>query len=413
MTDGGRRFGASRSAFSGVIAAGVSSATNFAAVVFAARNGSPQSFGAVSLGFAAYLLAQSAVRSLVCEMLLIGDEPHRHESARRGVTATVLVSAPIAGVIALVGLLLPADGPTRPVMLVLAACTVPLCVLDALRYVGFSRSAPMRAAAIDLAWALAFGLGLIAVVGSLSSFRVWVAWCVGGAAVGVGGALAGRTWCALSEARAWLRSNLTTSGRYIAENFTSQAVNGLALFALGAFAGTAAVGAIRGVSTLFGPLTVLHAGVYAGLLSRLRSRTHERERTLRAVSMGLVGAACILTGVWALVPDTVGTALLGDTWGSARELVVPFGFGMALTVASSGAVLGLRALVAASMTLRIRLVVAPITLGALLAGSAWAAQQGYTVGFVVASAVGTALLWFGYLQVRSGLPQEPATEAAA
>ena len=131
---------------------------------------------------------------------------------------------------------------------------------------------------------------------------------------------------------------------------------------------------------------------------------------LRAVSIGLVGAALIGIGFWVIVPTGLGTALLGDTWASARALVVPFGLGMALTVAAGGALLGLRMLVAASTTLRIRLISAPITLALLVAGSAWSAQQGYTVGFVVSSAIATGLLWFGYRQVqRDGAP-EPAPD---
>ena len=413
MTDPGRRFGRSRSAVSGVAAVGVSSATNFLAVVFAARNGSPESFGAVSLGFTAYLLAQSLVRSTVCEMLLIGDEPHRHESARRGVTAAALLGMPIAGIVLIVGLAVPADGPTRPVLLMLAACIVPLCVQDTLRYVAFSRSAPLRAAALDLAWAAVFGLGLIMWASALTSFRVWIAWCVGGAVVGLAGAVAGRHWCTPATAVRWLRSNLATSGRYILENLASQSVNGVAIFALGALAGTAAVGAVRGVSTLFGPLTVLHTGVYAGLLSQLRRNTHQRDRVLRSVSVGLVGAALLGTGVWLLVPTSIGTALLGATWASARALVLPFGVGMALTVASSGAVLGLRALVAAATTLRIRLITAPITLVMLVAGSAWAQQRGYSIGFALSSAIGTALLWFGYRQIRHEAPPGIGTRSTA
>ena len=413
MTAPGRRLGRSRSALSGVAAVGVSSATNFVAVVLAARNGSPEAFGAVSLGLTTYLLAQSLVRSMVCEMLLIGDEPHRHESSRRGITAAALLSVPIAGVILLVALAMPADGPTRPVLLVLAACIVPLCVQDTLRYVAFSRSAPMRAATFDIAWAAVFGLGLVMWASALTSFRVWTAWCIGGAVVGFAGALAGRHWSTPSAAVRWLRSNLTTSGRYILENLASQSVNALAIFALGALAGTAAVGAVRGVSTLFGPLTVLHTGVYAGLLSQLRRETHQRDRALRAVSTGLVGAAMLGTGVWLLVPTSIGTALLGATWASARALVLPFGVGMVLTVASSGAVLGLRALVAAATTLRIRLITAPITLIMLVAGSAWAQQRGYSIGFALSSAIGTALLWFGYHQIRHEVPPGIGTRSAA
>jgi len=412
VSDAPPRSSASRSALGGIVAAGISSATNFVAVVFAARNGSPASFGAVSLGFTAYLLAQSVTRALVGEMLLIGSDPHDHRATRLGVTATIVTALPIAAVIAIIGLAMPSDGPTQPVMFVLAACIVPLCVLDTFRYVAFSRSTPLRAAGIDLAWAACFVIGLLAFGGELTSFDVWVAWCVGGAIVGVGGTAATRALCAPGSATAWMRENLTTSGRYIIENVTSQSVNGIALFALGALAGTAAVGAVRGVSTLFGPLTVLYSGVYAGLLSRLRQHESNRARILRVVSLGLVGAALSATVFWLVVPTGFGTALLGDTWASARALVVPFGIGTAITVAAGGALIGLRMLVAASTTLRIRLICAPITLALLVAGSAWSAQQGYAIGFVISSVIATGLLWFGYRQVqRNGAP-EPAPDPA-
>jgi hypothetical protein len=98
----------------------------------------------------------------------------------------------------------------------------------------------------------------------------------------------------------------------------------------------------------------------------------------------------------------------GDQIGHGVPPLIDF-----LGVVSNMAPLGRgKSFIAASTILRVRLIAAPITLVTLVGGSAWAGAQGYTVGFIVSAAFSTALLWFGYRQVRSALPQGSAPRAA-
>jgi hypothetical protein len=100
------------------------------------------------------------------------------------------------------------------------------------------------------------------------------------------------------------------------------------------------------------------------------------------------GGLCALAVGWAAVllslPDSWGTAVLGDTWTGARDLLLPIGVACVGYAVASGGEAGLRITAAAREALRIRLAVGLLTVGAAVAGGV----AGGTEGAVWALAIG-------------------------
>jgi hypothetical protein len=92
-----------------------------------------------------------------------------------------------------------------------------------------------------------------------------------------------------------------------------------------------------------------------------------------------------------LLPDAIGTRVMGSTWSAAAEVVVPYVLVTIGLTASAGPQTGLRALAAARRGLRARLLAAPLMLtgaigGAALGGAvgaAWGMAAGYWAAAVV------------------------------
>lgn len=83
-----------------------------------------------------------------------------------------------------------------------------------------------------------------------------------------------------------------------------------------------ALGAIRGASTLFGPINTLVVFLDFGILSELARRPRTRDSL---VLIRLVAALLVLTGAWGAIllslPASMGQALLGETWPGTRAIL--------------------------------------------------------------------------------------------
>jgi hypothetical protein len=104
------------------------------------------------------------------------------------------------------------------------------------------------------------------------------------------------------------------------------------------------------------------------------------------VSAGMSAAAALWGAVLVLLPDSLGTRVLGPTWYTAAQLVVPFALLTVGLTASAGPQTGLRALAAAKRGLRARLVAAPLLLAGAV-GGALGAAWGMAAGYWAAAAV--------------------------
>lgn len=378
----------------------MSSLSNVVVTVMVARLLDPTQFGAFSVAMVAYQLAVGAVRAVAGEPWLsthsVDGPAERARAMADLVPASLVLSAACSVVLA--GLAVADGGTAAPSLLALAVVFPYLGVQDALRFVAVV-DRPQVALASDLAW-LAVVVVLVALApGGAESEWFVVAWGVGGAAgLAVAWAmmpvpLRGRAW-------RWMSTHRAMSAAYFSEYVTSRAVSQVVLLALGAISGLAAVGAVRAVQVFYGPLNTLHAGIYLALVpdgARRRDRPDLLVRMMVAATAVVTGAAALWMVAGLVMPDRLGTALFGQTWLDAGDLMLAMGLATVAGSLATGAFAGLRALGAARLSLRARLYSLPPQLVFTLVGAAAASAIGYTIGFAVANAVVTVIWWVVFL----------------
>jgi hypothetical protein len=118
--------------------------------------------------------------------------------------------------------------------------------------------------------------------------------------------------------------------------------------------------------------------------------------TVAAVSTVLA----VVTAVWMatvlLIPDSVGEAILREAWEPAQVLIWPIGLTAVAATLGFGGDLGLRALAAASRSLRVTAVVAFLGLILGVAGAAAGGASGCAWALLLVTAIGAVLWWVEY-----------------
>ena len=343
----------------GVADQALSSLTNLGLGAMVARAVSPDDFGAFGLAFSTYLITLGVCRALVSEPLVVRFSAVRQEEWRRPRPRrywdALLVGVAIGAGCASAGLLM--GGLFGRVLVTLAPDAsgalgpghVAVCVL--------CRSA-RRAFANDLAWAATLlpALALLGRGGVHSASAFVLVWGLSGVYAAVGSAQAG----AMPDPRAapaWLRSHADLSVPYLGE-FAALGAGELALFGIAGLVGLASVGALRAGQILLGPLRVLTLGVRLVAVPEgvrgLRAGSARTKRAAVILSVAVTTVALAWGAVLLLLPVSVSTALLGQSWTEARGVIVPLTLAMASTAATTGAFVGLRALGAARRSLHVR-----------------------------------------------------------
>jgi O-antigen/teichoic acid export membrane protein len=379
----------------------MSSLSNVVVTIMVARLLNPTEFGAFSVALVGYQLAVGAIRSLVGEPWLSShstDDPSEKRRAMSDLVPAALVLS-VACSLVIVGLAVVNGGAARPVLIALALVFPYLGVQDALRFVAVV-DRPEVAVASDGSW-LVVGAGLVALApnGAAPEWFV-VAWGVGGA---VGAAIAlvmMRVPLRSGRARRWLTTHRTMSSAYFGEYVSAYAGGQVVLLALGAIAGLAALGAVRAAQVFYGPLNTLFGGIYMALVpdgARQRDRPDRLVRMMVAATALITAAAASWMVVGLVLPDRIGTALFGQTWVDAQELMLAMGVATIAGSAATGGLAGLRSLGAARRSLRARLYSLPPLVVFTVVGAAAGAAVGYTIGFALANVVVTAVWWVTFL----------------
>jgi O-antigen/teichoic acid export membrane protein len=389
---------AARRAAWGVGDQAVSSLTNFALLVVAARSLDPAEFGALAIALAAYGIALGITRALCGEPLAVcysATSVQRVSSEARGALATAAAAGVTCGCVsALVGVVL--GGALGTALIVLAVVIPGLVIQDTWRFAFFAMGRARAACANDVVWLLALGLLLVA-VGSRSLTAVLLAWGLGGSIAAI---------VAIAQARfvpdprrigGWLRRHAHLWPRYVMEFLTVTAGWQAALLGLGVIAGLAAVGALRAGQVLLGPLNVAFLAVPLVAVpesARLwRAGRGSPARHGAWVSATLASLALVWGLLVALIPDEVGQDLLGASWTAARSLLAPLVVVMVLMGMNLGWFCALRVLGAARESLGVRLVSAPLVLAFAMVGGALDGAEGAAWGWALAGVVAVPLWW--------------------
>jgi O-antigen/teichoic acid export membrane protein len=291
---------------SAVIDQTLSSGTNFATGLIAARLLGPERFGLVVVAMSAVYLSVAMQRALVGEPLL-AQIPLLTPPAARSAERDALSTAAGIGILSGLACLAVARTPlsmTRDLWLV--ALWVPGIILqDAVRYVSFGRRRPNLAAASDGAWTLGQGIVLLLLMSAgegRSAANLLAAWGFGGViGAGVGiwrlgiSPLGGRP-------RQWLIRSRRLSAWLLPQTLLSQGAFQLSTMMVGLLLGSDAVAGFRVLLTLVMPIlatiTVADALLVPSMAVTLQASGADAQAALvrsLALKAGLLaGAAAVM-----------------------------------------------------------------------------------------------------------------------
>ncbi|MER7764715.1 hypothetical protein [Streptomyces sp. NPDC097619] len=385
-----------------------SSLTNILVLVLAARLSSADGFAAFSMVYVAFSVLLGANMAYVGQTVVLERGPGIGAACRSAISFTALASAGAALLLLPVGLLTAGAGGRS--FLALAAVLSLVLVQDGLRYCFSALRQPHRAFAADL-------LRLACVVAALAvqprgadPGRLVLVWGLSALPALALGLYLLRPFT--TGTRAALRPYLRRGHlgqRFLVEFAVGNGSSQLAVFGLGVFATPLAVGALRGATTLFGPLNVLFNSANAfgpPFLGRLGGR-----RAVVRATAGL-GLLFALTGAgWAAVlyalPDRLGRELLGETWTAAAALLPATGTQYAVMGLGTCALLTLRVL-SPKATLSVQVVFSLLSVVLLLVGYALWGAPGAAWGLAAGSALKAVAAWTRVARLRP----EPAGPAA-
>ena len=395
----------------------VSSLTNFAVGIYVVHTLGVVQFGAFSLAYVTYGFALNASRGLSTDPLMIrfsGTDLPTWRRATAKCTGTAVVVGLATGACVLGGAAV-LTGTAAASFFALGLTLPGLMLQDSWRYSFFALGRGGHAFLNDTVWAATLipSLVLLRASGHADVFWFTLAWGATGAAAAAVGPLQARVLPNPAAAWEWMSAHRDLGFRYLLEGTSSNAVNQVRGYGVGAILGLAAVGYVQASVTLMGPITILFLGMGLVTIPEAARAMRRSSRHLwlfcLLVSFGLAAAALAWGGTLLVaVPRGLGSWLLGHTWRPAYPLVVPqilFVMGQAV---GSGAGVGLHALGAAWRSLRLVLVMVTLTSLFTLAGAWMAGVVGTLLGMAIGAWLGALLSWW---QFREALRESTAASA--
>lgn len=390
----------------------ISSMTNFVVGVYVARSLDATAFGVFSLVWVTYGVLLNVSRGLGTDPLTVRHSGEPSPEWREAVgqsSGTALVLGTAGGLVGVaVGALL--GGSLGHAFIAMGIVLPALLLQDSWRFAFFAVGRGQYAFVNDVVWACALVPSMVwaAHNGTVSGFVL--AWGGSSAVAAALGALQVRIMPRPLAVRTWIRRHRDLGSRYLIENVSMSGASQLRAYGLGAIAGLAAVGTVRGGELLVGPFLAVLMGlslVSVPEAARILRRAPHRLPQFCAVLGGGQAAAAFLWGcvLLLLLPASVGHYFLGDVWESASHLIVPITASVMFASLITGAAAGLRALGAARRSLRAQLVAAAAYLGFGLAGAALAGAYGSAWGAAIAQATGAVVAWW---QLRLGMSDHAA-----
>jgi O-antigen/teichoic acid export membrane protein len=384
----------------------LSALTNVVLSFVVAREVSATSFGAFSIAFIIFGLAIGLNRAWVGEPMSIRHAALNEEEMRPvrsgAFGATLGLTIPLSLIIGVVALVV---GGSLGHTLLALACVLPGLILqDTCRMVYFAERKPARAAANDAAWAvLQFAaLAVLLVGGARQPWEFVLAW--GGAATvcAIGGMVMLRAWPHVLGTVQWMREHFSLGGYLFAEYLLGIGVYQGGILLVGAFLGQANIGSLRASLVLLGPLGILSAAMTTFLLPEVSRRPELPSSTRMKIAFASSSTLVVITALYLVfllvLPDSVGTALLGDTWSGAREVLIPMATWSAAASASAGPAMMLYAMGLARVTFRLHVIAAPGVILAFIVGGYLNGAVGAAWGLAILGIV-TLPLWCGQLAI--------------
>lgn len=395
----------------------LSSLSNFALGVLVARTVSQDDFGAFSVAFTTYTVALITSRALASEPFMIRHSTGSRDDWRAATAGSsgmaILVGLLGSALIAIVGL--SQGGALGLALLALAVVLPGLLAQDMWRFAFIAHGRAKDAFALDLAWLLLLVPALLELeaIGSDSIGWPILAWGATGGITAVGAHLGARSRPAFRAARAWWVAHRDIGPRYVVEALVSLGAIQGSTYALVLLSGLAAAGALRGGQLLIGPMQVLLIGVsITAVPEGVRWMRRRGVASLRRPALAISLMVGLTTFAWAamvsLLPDPLGVLLLGETWASAKSLILPLGLAYGIGALGLGAGVGMRVLADARRSVRARSVDATAQAVGGIIGASQAGALGMAYGLASGAIVGAAANWLGFLAAVREAERDPS-----
>lgn len=390
----------------------VSSLTNFVVGIWVARTLGLVEFGIFSLVWVTYSVVQNIARGLATDPFVVrfsGVPTALWRDAATRASGTALSVGCAAGLVSVLGGI--AVGGTIGSAFIALGIVLPALMLqEGWRYVFFAAGVGQKAFVNDLIWAAALVPAVLLAAQDGTVFGFVLAWglaCVPAAVYGC--AQVGALPC-MSSTRAWLHEQRDLGYRYLAENVAGSGSGQIRMYGLGAIAGLADVGAVRGSQLLLGPFFLVLMGLGVAAVPEatrvLRGNPHRLERFCMVLG-GLQAVAALGWGILLLLlPDAAGTFVLKEVWPSAAALIVPITLTAASAGLSTGGAAGIRALGASRRSLSAQLFGTATHIAGGVGGAVINGAASSSWGVAGAAMVSTAYWWW---QLRAGVRDHIAT----
>jgi O-antigen/teichoic acid export membrane protein len=379
----------------------VTSMVSFVVGVVVARSLGATQFGAFSLAWVTYGVVVNISRGLATDPVAVRfsgvDRSLWRAAVAKSSGMAIVVGLATGAICAAVGAVI--GGHVGAAFIALGIVLPGLMLQDSWRFAFFASGQGGKAFISDMTWALGLVPLLYLASRDPSVMKFVLAW--GGAGVFaalVSGFQAG-IMPRVTRARQWFLEHRDLSVRYMTENVTISGAYQLRMYGLGAFAGVAAVGTVRGAEMLLGPFFIVLSGVGLVAVPEAARVLRRSVRALPIFCLALGGAQYVAAMAWGLVllfalPDAWGHALLGEVWLTSSALILPATLSVANAGFNTGAAAGLRALGVARRSLRAQLCASALYLVGGVTGGAIGGARGSAWGAACATFAAAFVWWF-------------------
>ncbi|ULE33955.1 hypothetical protein [Mycobacterium sp. IDR2000157661] len=380
------------------------SLSNFMLTVMVARESTAAEFGAFSLAYVVFLVVQGGARGLVAETFSVShstsSESDWRDAAKNGAGSAATMGVIVGVAISLGGWLV--GGSFGQAVCALGLLLPGLLLQDFMRYAALAARRP-RAAALNDCIQLLFqsvGIAFLVLGGDTAVWQILAAWGLSAWIAGAFSASHLRVRPNLCGMRRWFDRQGVLPRRLAADNLITQLGQHSGSLALAAVAPISAVGAFNGGTTLFRPASVFSMAVKSAVVPELvRSARRSISRFQREILL-TAGLLAALSIVWSAVvlalPDSVGVAVLGDTWETAEPLLPYLAIAQIVSSCTIAPMVGLRSLADGSRTVRARIYTTAIFVGSQVAGALINGAIGTVVALAISSPISASIWWAYY-----------------
>ena len=305
----------------------VSNASNALIVLLVAGVSTSADFGLFAIAWSVANFIVAVYRSaFAVQLSMAAHTPAQLGKDTSSSVTAVALSAPVPIAVIILGGYL-AIGESSSIVLILALVAPFVLVQDTLRFSAIAFGRTLLTLLSDSLWLAASLTGILwRILGQPKPADIVLLWALG-ALVAMAVLVIGlRPSLELSGLSNWLRETLQGRLHLSLGALALGASLPVGSIAIGAFAGSDVLATLAGGAQLMAPVNTAAALFSIGLLPRAAKISNQRRVQLFSIAgLSVAAGALIWAATLLSLPETLGQALLGQTWESTRSILVALG----------------------------------------------------------------------------------------